>query len=72
MTYYHRDENGILKSKLENKGAQKVIDECHGHFRIYQIDGDPEKLAFEFDTASKFCFSGITVFFWEGDILVPE
>lgn len=70
--YSLRDKQGILRLKLDHKMAKKTMIEAEGHFREYQTKDKPKKVVFEFDEDQCFTIAGITLYYWQGEVLIPD
>jgi hypothetical protein len=66
-----RDPNGVMKAKLDNRLAQKVLAGSSGKWRPRRGKDGVDQV-FEF-TKDQVCgFESITVYLWAGDILCNE
>lgn len=76
MNYIHRDEHGIMKNKVSARLANKLMNESKGEFRPYKYKKNDDTItltAFVFaDDFSLIISRDVTMYFWQGDKLIPE
>lgn len=76
MKYILRDEHGVMKSKVSASLANRIMNETQGEFRSYKYKKNDDTMtltAFVFkDHFSLSISRDLTMYFWQGDKLVPE
>lgn len=76
MSFTLRDKKGVMKAKLSDRAAMNLIDQGKGFGRDAQYERNGKMVivrVFEFDQDSYLQVNeDLKLYFWEGDILVPE
>lgn len=71
--YTVRGKEGVPILCLENQAALKIINSTQGHFRNYQVSGNPQtKTVYELDEDATFTIPYGKLFLWNGTILIPD
>ena len=72
LTHEHRDENSVRRGEFNDEAMANILRSGLGHWRPYQAQGKAPTTCYEIDVDSMMMFTGMRLYFYKGDKLIPK